>query len=307
MTVARLRWWAAGAVVPAATLTMAWALARPDLPVAAAAVRAVADAATVTALGLCVLPLLESARYRTELGRRARGPLIIAAAIWLIGELASLIIAAAQAAGTSVLTLSLASLAQFTLTTPGRATVFSIAAAAAAAVLGTAGGSSPVRRQALIAAAAAGLAARSVSGHLSESLLGGLAVAVHALAAGLWCGILAALLLAVDSRGQWSRLLPAFSRVALWSVIALLLGGVTAALLTVQPQQLVTTGYGRLLTAKITVLIILLSLAARHRQGWVTAARSHRISSEASRIRSAAEVALMAVALTIAAALSVTG
>jgi copper resistance protein D len=51
--------------------------------------------------------------------------------------------------------------------------------------------------------AAAGLAARPLTGHFSESALGGLAVALHTLAAALWCGALAGLVLTVEHRGQW--------------------------------------------------------------------------------------------------------
>ena len=48
-------------------------------------------------------------------------------------------------------------------------------------------------------------------------------------------------------------------------------------------------------------------VAWRNRTGWLPAARSHRISARGSLVRSAIELSLMAVALTLAAALSVTG
>ena len=61
---------------------------------------------------------------------------------------------------------------------------------------------------------------RMISGHFSASLPGGMAIAIHALAAALWCGALAALVLTVDHRGQWARVLPRFSELSLWCVIA---------------------------------------------------------------------------------------
>lgn len=83
----------------------------------------------------------------------------------------------------------------------------------------------------------------------------------------MWCGTLAALVLTVEHRGQWARVLPRFSELSLLCVIALLIGGVTGALVAVNSvSQLLATGYGSL-----------------------------------------TELAIMAVALTIAAALSVTG
>ena len=77
--------------------------------------------------------------------------------------------------------------------------------------------------------AAVGVTARLITGHFFESALGGLALAVHTLAAALWCGALAGLVLTVEHRGQWARVLPRFSQLSLWCVLALLLGGTVAA------------------------------------------------------------------------------
>jgi len=67
------------------------------------------------------------------------------------------------------------------------------------------------------------------------------------------------------------------------------------------------TGYGRLLSAKIVVTVVLVVLAYRNRTMWLPAARSHRATALVSRSRSLFELAIMAVALTLAAALAVTG
>jgi putative copper resistance protein D len=135
--------------------------------------------------------------------------------------------------------------------------------------------------------------------HLSASSLG---------AAAVWCGLLAALALTVRHRGQWARVLPRFSKVSLWCVIALLAGGVAGAVVTVDSAaQLFATGYGRVLVAKISLTVALTILAWRNRTRWLSAAKSHRVTAGVSRCRSLTELAMMAAALTLAAALSVTG
>ena len=86
-------------------------------------------------------------------------------------------------------------------------------------------------------------------------------MAVHTLAAALWCGALAALVLTVEHRGQWARVLPRFSQLSLVCVAALLVGGVLGAVVTLgSPSQLYATGYGRLLSAKVVVTVVLVAV-----------------------------------------------
>jgi copper resistance protein D len=295
-------------VVVVASLA-AWSLARQQNSLAATLVRALADGSAVVALGLAAVPVLDVDRYRGELIRRATAPLTIAAAIWLIAELLRLGVAAAQAAAVPVSRLGLHTGVDFALhTTAGRSGLFS---AVAAGLVGLAVVSVPrsvSTNVAVAGLAAAGVAARPLTGHFSESALGGAAVAVHTLAAALWCGVLAALMLTVEHRGQWARVLPRFSQLSLMCVAALLLGGVLGAAVTIaSPSQLYATGYGRLLSAKVVVTMVLVVVAYRNRTMWVPAARSHRATAVVSRSRSLVELAIMAVALTLAAALAVTG
>ena len=155
---------------------------------------------------------------------------------------------------------------------------------------------------------AVGLVARTIGGHMSASSLGAVAIAIHALAAALWCGTLAALVLTVDHRGQWARVLPRFSELSLLCVIALLAGGVTGALVALDsPSQLFASGYGRVLLIKIVLTVVLMTLAWRNRARWLPAAKSLRVTAYVSRSRSLTELAIMAVALTMAAALSIAG
>jgi putative copper resistance protein D len=307
--VTRQRAVAGAALVVAVSTVLAWSLARQQNPAALTLVRMVADGSAVIALGLAVVPMLDIDRYRGELIRRATRPLTIAAAVWLVAELLRLGAAAAQAAEVPLARLSLHTTVDFALhTTAGRAGLFSTVAAGLVCATLVAAPRSATTNVAVAGFAAAGVAARPLTGHLAESGLGGVAVAAHTLAAALWCGALAALVLTVEHRGQWARVLPRFSQLSLLCVVALLAGGVLGAAVTIgAPSQLYATGYGRLLSAKVVVTVVLVVLAYRNRTMWLPAARSHRATAVVSRSRALFELAIMAVALTLAAALAVTG
>jgi putative copper resistance protein D len=307
--VTRQRAVAGGAVVVAASAVVAWSLALQQNSLAATLVRAVADGSAVVTFGLAAVPMLDVDRYRGELIRRATAPLTIAAAVSLLAELLRLGVAAAQAAAVPVPRLGVHTAVDFALhTTAGRSVLFSAVAAGLVWFAVAAAPRSAATNVAVMGFAAAGIAARPLTGHLSESGLGGMAVAAHTLAAALWCGTLAALVLTVEHRGQWARVLPRFSQLSLTCVATLLVGGVLGAAVTIaSPSQLYATGYGRLLSAKVVVTVVLVVLAYRNRTIWLAAARSHRATAMVSRSRSLVELAIMAVALTLAAALTVTG
>jgi putative copper resistance protein D len=300
---------AGGAVVVVVASLAAWSLAGQQDSLATTLVRALADGSAVVTLGLAAVPMLDIDRYRGELIRRATAPLTIAAAAWLLAELLRLGVAATQAAAIPVFRLGLHTTADFALhTAAGRSGLFSAVAAGLVCIAVVAAPRSVPMNVAVAGFAAAGVAARPLTGHFSKSAVGGVAVAVHTLAAAMWCGVLAALLLTVEHRGQWARVLPRFSQLSLMCVAALLLGGVLAAAVTIaSPSQLYATGYGRLLSAKVVVTVVLVVLAYRNRTMWLPAARSHRATAVVSRSRSLFELAIMAVALTLAAALAVTG
>lgn len=300
---------AGGALVTAASCVVAWALAYPASMLGPALVRAVADAAAVVTVGLAVVPMLDGPRYRAELTRRATAPLVSASAVWLVAELMRLVLAGAEAAGTAATDLGVGTAWAFaTQTAVGRAGLLTIiAAAVVCAAASLAGRSGPVT---VIVAGSAGIGVMGhpLTGHLADSPFGGVAIAVHALAAALWCGVLAALVLTVDHRGQWARVLPRFSQLSLASVAALLAGGAVGGVaLLASPAELATTGYGRVLTAKILLTAVLLVLAWRNREIWLPSARAHRSTATVSRTRAYAELSLMAAALAAAATLSVTG
>ncbi|BBY18933.1 CopD family protein [Mycolicibacterium litorale] len=298
-----------GIGVIAATSVAAWALAQPLNSLSATATRAAADCAAIVTLGLAVVPLLDTGRYRGELSRSAAVPLAVGAAVWLLTELVRLVVVSAQTAALPAGTVGVATYIEFiTHTAAGRAGAVSAVAAAVVCGMAVAAPRTTAVTLATAGIAASGLAARTLAGHLAESPLGGVAVAVHALAAGLWCGALVGLLATVAHRGQWARVLPRFSTLALCCVGALVLAGLAGAMVTVgSPGDLITTGYGRLMTAKLLVTAALTALAWRNRSRWLPAARGHRASAGLSRSRSLVELAVMTVALTLAAALAVTG
>ncbi len=274
-----------------------------------ALIRALADGAAIVTLGLGAVPLLESDRYRAELSRRATGPLALAAAIWLLAEIVRLTVEAAQTAGVGFWQIGVRTLTDFGLyTASGRSGLVGIAAALVVGVVAILVPRGATTTSAIVGVAAVGMAARTLTGHLSESPIGGMAVAVHALAAAVWCGVLAALVLTVTHRGQWARVLPRFSQLSLSCVGVLLIAGVAGAAVKLDsPAELWGTGYGRLLAAKVVVTVILLVLAWRNRSQWLPAARAHRSSAALSQHRSLVELGMMAVAVTLAAALAVTG
>ena len=309
MTLAARRLTAGVLLVGALAWALAWLLAGGQAAPAESAVRAVADVAATAVLGLAVLPVLDEPRYRAEVTRSAGGPMAAAAVVWLLAEAVRLTLSAAQAADVAVARLRLHTVAEFITTVGGRAALLSLTAAALVCLLALV----PARtrratRIALAASAAIGLCARAVTGHAGDSVVGAAAIVVHILAAALWCGLLAAIAMTVSHRGQWARVLPRFSGLALVCVAVLLAAGSIGALVTLPSVgALLVTGYGRLLLAKIVVAAALVLLAWFNRTRWLPAARGHRMDAEQSRRRAQREVVLMVVALTLAAALAVAG
>lgn len=304
----RLRRAGLAVFVVAAGVALAWALARPQLSLPITLTRVLADGSAVVVLGLAVVPFLDVPRHRAELAGRSAPVLAVASGVWLVAELVRLVIAAAATTDVTVLNLGVRTTAEYaTATVAGRADLISVLCAA---VVGAAAVTVRGTRPAVVIAgiAALGTASRTLAGHLSDTALGGVAVTLHALAAALWCGLLAALVLTVGHRGQWARVLPRFSVLSLWCVLVLLVGGVLSAAVTLgSPAALVGSGYGRLLLAKVVVTVGLIALAWQNRSQWLPSARGHRVSAQVSARRSNTELALMAVALTLAAALAVTG
>jgi copper transport protein len=174
---------------------------------------------------------------------------------------------------------------------------------------------------ALFGAAAGGLCfVAALNGHartLGHPDLGVASVALHLASVGVWAGGLAALVvlagrswraLPADRRAPLLReLVPRFSRIAVAAVLVVVATGVVNALLDLASvSDLWRDDYGRVVLAKVAVLLLALVLAARHL--WVV---PRRLADPASGRRSAAsfartsgvELALLGGAVALAAGL----
>ena len=172
----------------------------------------------------------------------------------------------------------------------------------------TSRGPAQINAYVVAAIAAVGILVTSVTGHAGQSSWVPLVVGAHAIAAAWWIGSLGALVLTVRGRGGWARSLPAFSERALPVVAVLTATGVIAAVARIGVgAQWWDTGYGRILVAKLVLLIAAAALARWHRTAWLAKARRHGVD-EATSIRNAGiEVTLLSVVLGLAAALATTG
>ncbi len=81
---------------------------------------------------------------------------------------------------------------------------------------------------------------------------------MHLVAASLWAGGLLAVLIYAQRGGEHVGLATRrFSAIALWCFAAMVLSGVVNALVRLQPAELLTTAYGRLVVAKMVALCLL--------------------------------------------------
>lgn len=122
------------------------------------------------------------------------------------------------------------------------------------------------------------LASIALTGHAQEEegwalLVHGAADALHLLAAGLWLGGLTVLvILLADSARRLDdeaprRALVRFSTTGIVAVVVLLSTGfVNAVFLVGAPAALLSTGYGRVLLAKIALFLLMVALAALNRR-----------------------------------------
>jgi copper transport protein len=126
----------------------------------------------------------------------------------------------------------------------------------------------------------AGIAvAETLAGHTLSTSPGWLMIAanlIHVGSAAIWIGGLAALGLAMRSLGRngpaGARMVAMFSRLALWTVVALAGAGLILAWLTVRaPRALISTAFGWTLLAKTAVMLAVLAVARYNRSTLVPA------------------------------------
>ncbi|OBF01898.1 cytochrome c oxidase assembly protein [Mycobacterium sp. 852002-10029_SCH5224772] len=119
-----------------------------------------------------------------------------------------------------------------------------------------------------------GLTGHSSAGGSHDLATNGLLI--HLVAASLWAGGLLALLAHALRGGAHTGLAARrFSSIALWCWVAMALSGLVNALVRVQPADLLTTGYGRLVVAKFVALCLLGGVGWRQRRVSVTALQAN--------------------------------
>jgi cytochrome c oxidase assembly factor CtaG/putative copper export protein len=125
----------------------------------------------------------------------------------------------------------------------------------------------------LVAGALVTLLPLGLTGHSSAGGSHDLAtnsLLIHLVAASLWAGGLLAVLAHALRGGDHTALaVRRFSTIALWCWVAMALSGVVNALVRVRPADLLTTGYGQLVVAKLVALSLLGVLGWRQRRGIV--------------------------------------
>lgn len=308
--------WAGLAVgVGCISAVLAGGLATTALPVllGATLTRTGMDVAGVACVGLALLGVLlplgpgPGARELVRLAHTVDRALVALAGGWLVLTLVGIVFRTAEAYGQPVTAIGGAELVRFSSDFgAGRGLLLTAGCTMAVLVCAVVRMRDPDRIQLRIPLVAAllGLLTPTVTGHAggeSDHELAVITVALHVGAASLWVGGLGATLLLVKRRELLDVAVPRFSRLAGVCIFAVGITGVANAVLRLEsPAALFTTGYGWLIVAK-TVCIVGLGGLGR-------LARNRLMTGRTPVLRWAgAEVALMAVTLGLAAALTQSG
>lgn len=294
---------------------LAGGLATTTLPVllGATLTRTGMDVAGVACVGVALLGVLlplgpgPGARELTRLAHTVDRALVALAGAWLACTLLGVVFRTAEAYGRPVTGVGGAELARFAADFgAGRGLLLTAGCTVAVLVCAVVRLRDPDRIQLRIPLVAAllGLLTPTVTGHAggeADHELAVITVALHVGAASLWVGGLGATLLLVRRRELLDVAVPRFSRLAGVCIVAVGVTGVANAVLRLEsPAALFTTGYGWLIVAK-TVCIVGLG-------GLGLLARNRLLAGRTPVLRWAgAEVALMAVTLGLAAALTQSG
>jgi copper transport protein len=238
-------------------------------------------------------------------GGPSGGELRLAAAAWLVSAAGLLLLADAQRSTAG------ASLGELLGTSVGRALTWrAVGLLAAGAGLLVARQAPRWRRGALAATALAALGvivAHVAAGHAAAaSWPSAVSIAVqaaHFAAAGVWFGGLAALLLGIrgEPSGAKAAAIRRFGAAALVALVVVLLTGILRTVDVLSSWgELITSGYGRAITAKIVLVALIAALAAVNR--WRNVPRATADLSTLRRF-GGGELALALVALALAALL----
>lgn len=225
---------------------------------------------------------------------------------WALSSATLVVLSASQALGTPLTELTLTQLGPLMGTSHVVGLQVTALVALAVALASTRAGTLPAGRT-LLVVAVLGLLPAALDGHASTATdpdMAASAVVVHVVAASLWTGGLAAVLLHLRrSPVDLRTVLPRFSTVALACFVAVGLSGLLAgtAQLGTSPASW-ASGYGAVVAAKVVLLVALGVLGHRHRTVTVVAALDGR--SLAFARLAAGEIVVMAAATGLAVALA---
>lgn len=291
---------AAAAGGPAAiVLANAGAIARHGAPVTAL----VSDLTGSLVLGGAVVAgfVLRDPQDR----RRALSVLMIAACIWTVAQLASLLVGYAVATGQPIGSPNFGSdLGVYVTTDLGAWLLTSLVLAALTTAL-AAGASTRGAARLVTVGAAASIAAKAMTGHASGSVGHETAtstILVHLLAVGVWLGGLAMLqLLPARSRDD-GAVIRGYSRLALACWVALAASGTWALVVRMNgPEDILTSAYVQLGLMKSVLLLVLAGAGVLQRR---LLAADGRFDAGLYRRLAVLELALMGLAVALAAAMS---
>ena len=288
---------------------LAGALAGTTLPalLGTGVTRAGGDVAGIACVGLALVGVLlpVGAPEANRVRRRADRALVAVGSAWLVLALLGIAFRAADGYGRPVTTLTGPDLLVWTTNlAAGRGALLTVACAGAVLGCAIARLRDPdlVAGRIVLVIALLGMLTPGVTGHASSSASHEVAVttvALHVAAASLWVGGLGALLVLLGRRRELlATALPRFSTLAGFCLATVTVSGVLTAQVRLGSwAALFTTGYGALVIAKAVALVGLggLGLLTRRRMaaGRLPVLRWAGV-----------EVALMAVTLGLAAALS---
>lgn len=305
---------AVGAAIASSLLTGALAISTLPVLIGTSVTRSGMDVVGVACVGLTLIAvLLPAARNVPGSARRdlervlaiADRALVALAGVWLVLVLVGTMFRAADAFGRPLGRLSGREIGSFiTELTGGRGLL--LTAFLTAALLGFAAlrlhDRVLVQARIPLVAALLGLITPAITGHAGahpDHQLAIMAIGVHVVAAALWVGGLAVVLLLVArNRALLEAVLPRYSLLAGWCLLSVLLTGMLTAVIRLETwEALLSTRYGTLVIAKTACLVLLGILGGL--------ARRRLAAGRAPVLRWAGiEVTVMAATLGIAAALS---
>ncbi|MCP2169042.1 copper resistance D family protein [Goodfellowiella coeruleoviolacea] len=261
---------------PVAGLVQPGTVVRFGIPL----VRTLLDLSAAVAVGLSLLPKLlgfDRPGQTEPIMRVARPAAVVAAGVWAVAALVSVVLQAAEVRPDQPLTTG-AVLAYVAEVAAGKGLLLSAGLAVCAALVGVLavrrGESVPAELRILLTLC--GLLPMPLTGHASNWQyhdLTMISMELHVLGAAAWAGGLAAVVgLVAFRRGLLASVLPRFSRLATLCLVLVAVTGLVNGLIELAvnpvvhlPASLVTTGYGLVLLGKIGCAAVLAALGGHIR------------------------------------------